>query len=260
MTHFIKKLIQSPILEDPAKNYKEIHRHYYRYSKGDFIGPALKINKTKSRITLKGSHEYEDLIQEIVVTNVPEDKNIEFTAFLITGSEISETINDLGFDWNLKKSTGKTKNYKADITDIADNHTLLKIINTFRENSYFLLSFNLNATCKITTKKRIPQPSKKKVEDDDISKRIQFCSGVISNTESNINLIINLALEDFKSDLPTKWKNIIITNNYKITEIELPKNVNNSMLLRLLAIRKGKMYRSIDVDGEIIEKQYNIVV
>ena len=67
-------------------------------------------------------------------------------------------------------------------------------------------------------------------------------------------------MEDFKSDLPTIWKTIIIKNNYKITEIELPKNVKNSMLLRLLATRKGKMYRSIDVDGEIIEKQYNIVV
>ncbi len=260
MTHFIKKLILSPILEDPAKNHKDIHRHYYRYSKGDFIGPALKISKTKSRINLKGTHEYEDLIQEIVVTSVPENEKIEFTAILITGSEISETINNLGFDWDLKKSTGKTKNYKADITDIADNHTLLKIINTFRENSYFLLSFNLNPTCKITTKKRIPQPSKKKVEDDDVSKRVQFCKGVINNSESNINLILNLALEDFKSDLPTTWKNIIITNNYKITEIELPKNVKNSILLRLLAIRKGKMYRSIEVDGEIIEKQYNIVV
>ncbi|MCK4383583.1 MAG: hypothetical protein KAW66_09845 [Candidatus Lokiarchaeota archaeon] len=260
MTHFIKKLIQSPILVDPAKNHKDIHRHYYRYSKGDFIGPALKISKTKARINLKGTHEYEDLISEIVVSTVPEDEKIKFTANLITGSEISETINNLGFDWNLKKSTGKTKNYKTDITDITDNHTLLKLIDVFRENSYFLLSFNLNPTCKLTTKKRIPQPSKKKVEDDDISKRIQFCKGVINNTESNINLILNLALEDFKSDLPTTWKNIIITNNYKITEIELPKNVKNSMLLRLLAIRKGKMYRSINVDGEMNEKQYNIVV
>jgi hypothetical protein len=260
MTHFLKKVIQSPILEDPAKNHKDIHRHYYRYSKGDFIGPALKIDKTKSRINLKGTHEYEDLIQEIVVSSVPEDGKIEFTAYLITGSEISENINNLGFDWDLKKSTGKTKNYKAEITDIANKHTLLKIINTFRENSYFLLSFNLNASCKITTKKRIPQPSKKKVEDDDISKRIQFCSGVINNSESNINLILNLALEDFKSDLPATWKNITIKNNYKITEIKLPKDVKNSMLLRLLAIREGKMYRSIDVDGEIIEKQYNIVV
>ena len=260
MTHFIKKLIQSPILEDPAKNYKDIHRHFYRYSKGDFIGPALKINKTKSRINLKGTHEYEDLIQEIVVTTVPDNDKIEFKANLITGSDISETINILGFEWDLKKSTGKTKNYKADITDNADNHALLKTINTFRENSYFLLSFNLNATCKVTTKKRIPQPSKKKVEEDDISKRVQFCSGVIDNSESNINLIFNLALEDFKSELPSKWNNIIITNNYKITEIELPKNVNNSMLLRLLAIRKGKVYRSINIDGDIIEKQYSIVV
>jgi len=52
MTHFIKKLIQTPFLEDPAKNHKDIHRHYYRYSKGDFIGPALK--KAERRFADKG--------------------------------------------------------------------------------------------------------------------------------------------------------------------------------------------------------------
>ena len=68
------------------------------------------------------------------------------------------------------------------------------------------------------------------------------------------------ALYDFKSDLPKNWKSIIIFNNYKITDIEIPKNVSNSRLLRIMAIRKGKMLRSLDIDGEIIEKQYSIVV
>lgn len=260
MTHFLKKLIQFPILEDPAKNHKDIHRHFYRYSKGVFIGPALQINKTRYKITLKGSHEYEDLIQEIVANTLPEGEKIEINAILLTGSDVSEIIKDLGLDWNLKKSTGKTKNYKADITDLVDKETLIKSIKTFRENSYLLLSFDFNSTCKVTTKKKIPQPSKKKVEDDNISKRIQFCNGVINNTENNLKLVINLALEDFKSDLPINWNKIHITNNYKITEIELPKDINNSMLLRILAIRKGKIFRTIEIDGEIIEKQYNIVV
>jgi len=260
MTHFLKKLIQSPILEDPANNYQSIHRHFYRYSRGDFLGPALKINKTKSRITLKGSHEYEDLIQEIVSSTLPEGENINFNTVLISGSDISETINNRGFDWKLKKSSGKTKNYKAEITDKADKKTLINIIESFRENSYFLLSYNFNPTCKVTTKKRIPQPSKKKAEDDDVNKRIQFCNGVINNNSSNLKLILNLVLEDFESDLPSNWNKILITNNYKITEIILPKNVKNSMLMRILGIRKGKIFRRVDIDGEIIEKQYDIVV
>ena len=70
----------------------------------------------------------------------------------------------------------------------------------------------------------------------------------------------NLNLKDFKSDLPNQFKNIVLLNNYKIEEIILPKDVDNSMLLRVMAIRKGKMFRSLEVNENIIEKQYNIVV
>jgi len=114
--HYLSELIDTPSLEDPAKKHMNIHRHFYRYSKGDFIGPALKINITKSRITLRGSHEYEDLIQEIVVKTIDAEQ-IDVNGVLITGSDIIDDIHALGLDWNLKRSTGKTKNYKAEIKD-----------------------------------------------------------------------------------------------------------------------------------------------
>ncbi len=257
--HYLSELIKTPSLQDPAKKHMNIHRHFYRYSKGDFIGPALKITITKARITLRGSHEYEDLIQEIVVRTMG-GNDININGVLITGSDINEDLQNLGLDWNLKKSTGKTKNYKAEVSDKITAELLLKIIEKFRINSYLLLSFNVNPTCKVSTKKRIPQPSKKKVDEDDINKRVQFCTGVINNTQENLKLIIDLALSDFKADLPNQFKNIILLNNYKIEEIILPKDVKNSMLLRIIAIRKGKMFRSLEYDGDIIEKQYNIVV
>ncbi len=259
--HFLKKLIETPILDNPANNHMNIHRHFYRYSRGDFIGPALKISKTKAKITLKGSHEYEDLIQELVVDGIsnPNEK-FEIKGRLISGSDTNNIINDLGFNWDLKQSTGQTKNFKAEIIDTANKDSLLQSIEAFRETSYFLLSFNLNPTCKVTTKKNVPQPSKKKAEDDDVNKRIQFCTGYINNSEKNLNNLIDKALYDFESDLPKNWKSLIIFNNYKITDIEVPKNVSNSRLLRIMAIRKGKLFRSLNIDGEIIEKQYSFVV
>jgi hypothetical protein len=257
--HFLKKLIESPILEDPAQKHLDIHRHFYRYSKGEFIGPALKITKSKARITLKGSHEYEDLILEAVANTISEDE-VDIKGTLITGSDISELITNLGFDWNLKKSTGKTKNYKANILSKTNKGTLLESIDAFRKTSYFLISLNLNPTCKVTTKKNIPQPSQKKVEEDDLSKRIGFCSGTIVNNDKNLKMVKELSLHDFQSDIPEKWKSIIIKNNYKITDIILPDHIDNWQLKRILAIRKGKLFRSIDIDGEIIEKQYSFSV
>ncbi|NVM34958.1 MAG: hypothetical protein HWN81_05145 [Candidatus Lokiarchaeota archaeon] len=259
--HFLKLIVKTPILDDPAKNHKNIHRHFYRYSKGDFIGPALKISQTKAKFTLKGSHEYEDLILEIAANGISNpDENFEIKGRLISGVDISDIINDLGFNWNLTKSTGKTQNYKAEIIDNTNKNSLIESIEAFRESSYFLLSFNINPNCKVTTKKNIPQPSKKKAEEDVVTKRIQFCTGYINNTGSNFNYILKNALPDFQSEFPRKWKTLTIFNNYIISEIELPKNVKNSRLLRVMGIRKGKLLRTLEIDGEIIEKQYSIVV
>ena len=259
--HFLNILIKTPQLEDPAKNHFNVHRHFYRYSKGEFLGPAVKISRTKAKITLKGTHEYEDLIQEITCKTASED-SFGIKGVLLSGKDISDIITNLGLDWKLKKSTGKTKNYKTEFLEQTINKdTLLEAIETLRENSYLLLSFNNGPSCKVTTKKRIPQPSKKKAEEDDLSKRIQFCSGIINNTDSNLNLVLDAVLSDFKSNIPENWKKLSLTNNYKITGIEIPKNIQNSMLMRVMAIRKGKMLRSLEVDGEeLIENQYNISV
>ncbi|MFX0002246.1 MAG: hypothetical protein ACFE9C_11235 [Candidatus Hodarchaeota archaeon] len=259
--HFLREIIETPILDDPANTHKNIHRHFYRYSKGEFTGPALKISQTKSKLTLKGSHEYEDLIQELVLSSISDpNKKFEIKGRLISGADIDDIINNLGFNWDLKESTGKTKNYKAEILDTANRDLLLKCIEKFRENSYFLLSFNLNPNCKVSTKKNIPQPSKKKVEEDDVNKRIQFCTGYFSNTVKNLNNLIEKTLHDFKSNMPKNWKSLTIFNNYKITDIEIPKGIKNSRLLRVMAIRKGRLFRSLDIDGQVIEKQYSIIV
>ncbi|TFG07387.1 MAG: hypothetical protein EU539_05040 [Promethearchaeota archaeon] len=257
--HFLRKLIENPILEAPVHDNMDVHRHYYRYSRGEFIGPALVTKKTSSRISLKGSHEYEDLIQELVIKTANEDE-IEVKGVLISGKDLTEELLALDLNWDLKKSTGKTKNYKANFSDKIDKEKLLKIIDIFRKHSYLLLSFKLNPTCKISTKKRIPQPSKKKVEDDDINSRVQFCNGVMDNTDKNTKLLIEKAFKDFESEIPNEWSNITLTNNYKFSEIILPKDEKDSLMLRIKAKRKGKLIRTLDVDGVSIEKQYAIIV
>ncbi len=259
--HFLSELVKKTILEDPFEQHLNIHRHFYRYSKGVFIGPALKITKTKAKFTLKGAHEYEDLILEAVTKTISNSQeNFEIKGKLIASSDIANDISEIGLNWVLKKSTGKTKNFKAEIIDQINKDLLLQAIGVFRENCYLLLSYNRNATCKVTTKKNIPQPSKKKVEDDDVSKRIQFCIGMLNNTDANLEMLLDLAAPDFKSELPNNWKSLTILNNYTIKQIEIPTNIKDTRMLRIMAIRKGKMTRSVEVDGDLIEKQYSIVV
>jgi hypothetical protein len=259
--HFLNKIIDTPLLEDPANNHMDVHRHFYRYSKGVFIGPALKLSLSSTKITLKGSHEYEDLITELVADSIEDpNKIINIKGNLVSGFEVENLVSKLNLRWNLKKSTGQTKNYKAEINDQVSTTDLINIIESFRPSSYLLLSFSLSADCKISTKKNIPQPSKKKVEDDDVDNRIQFCTGYVKNTEKNLENVLNKAVPDFISEIPKKWKSMTIFNTYRINEIELPQNVNNSTMLRILAIRKGRLIRTIELDDQNIEKQYSFVV
>ena len=258
--HFLKKLVEHPELEDPVKQHMDVHRHFYRYSRGEFIGPAIKISCSSTKITLKGSHEYEDLILELVANSIEDPKKqFEIKGRLITGSDISEQLTKLGLNWELKESTGKTKNYKSDFIDEMTRDKLIECNSSFRNNSYFLANFNISSTCKVSTKKSIPQPSKKKAEDDDVSARIQFSIGYMKNNKKNLELIIDSLIPDFKNRVPNNWKNIIVYNNYLIDDIVLPKNINDSRLLRVFAIRKGKLIRTVEIDGETHENQYSFL-
>jgi hypothetical protein len=98
------------------------------------------------------------------------------------------------------------------------------------------------------------------MEDDDLNKRIGFCTGYLENTPTNFDNMLDNIIPDLYSELPKKWKSIILQNNYRINEIILPKDVKDTKLLRILAIRKGKLFRTAEIDNEIIEKQYSITV
>lgn len=257
--HFLKKIAENPTLEDPAKEHMDVHRHFYRYSRGEFIGPAIKLRQTSTKFTLKGSLEYEDLVQELVLRSISADQ-LDIDGTLITGKDISERLNELNLTWDLKESTGKTKNYKASFETTIDKKKLMNLIEEFRENCYFLLNFQLDKWIRVDTKSRLPKPSKKKPIDDDVNKRVQFCKGYMEPTEENNQMIQDEILFDFKEEIPNDWSKITLTNNYNISEIAIPRGIKDSRKLRILAVRKGKLIRTVDIDGEIIEKQYSFVV
>jgi len=257
--HFLKKITENPTLDDPAKEHMDVHRHFYRYSRGEFSGPAIKLRQTSTKFTLKGSLEYEDLVQELILRSVATDE-LEVEGTLITGKDISERLEELDLGWDLKESSGKTKNYKANFEQTIETKKLINIIEEFRENSYILLNFRLEKWVRVDTKSRLPKPSKKKPIDDDVNKRVQFCKGYMDHTDENNQMIMDEVLFDFKDEIPKDWNKITLTNNYRINEILIPRGVKDSRKLRILAVRKGKLIRTAEIDGEIIEKQYSFVV
>ncbi len=246
--HFLTVLVEKPILENPSENYPEIHRHFTRYSKGIFTGPVIKARFTANKITLNGSFEYEDFIQEYITSIMP-DGEFPVTSIVFAARDLKEDLYKLGLDWKLAKSKGDTKNFKGSFSDSFTKKKLNEVIKTLTKRSYYFSNFKIEGYS-VKCKKKPPQPSKKPPSDDEIQKLTSFCVGNAKNTKKNKEKLFKELIPDFMEELPEKFKSITLINEYKFNNIILPKKVKNSILMRLMAIREGKLVRTLRIDNE----------
>ena len=139
--HFLTKLAQTPQIIDPARKHMDVHKHFYRYGKGPWEGPSIKIKRRSSKINLYGMFEYEDAIQEIVAHGMSNGIEVDIIGRLLTVFNIQDTMKEKGIEWELVKSKGKKENYTADINEKASRQRILDLVKLFRKSSYLLVSF-----------------------------------------------------------------------------------------------------------------------
>lgn len=264
--HFITELIDNPEPDDPVKEFPHVHRHFMRYSKGFFNGPAIKARITKSTISFSSSFEYEDLLLDIAIKTLEMlgiDDDFIVSGNIIASGDFTSYLQEIGLDWKSVKSKGQTTNFKC-VLKPAEKRTinvttLKKIVDKLTRISYVLFSFKAGSSGEVTMKtaKNPPRPKQSKKssdsdEADDISARLKFCSLKVPNKPEILDYFISLAAKDFKEDLPSPIKSMIITNNYEITDLILPdrNKVKSSALIRKLTLRKGVMIRSCDVNSK----------
>lgn len=259
MTHFLTQLLDTPNLDNPAKEAPNIHKHFTRYSKGRFDGPVIKISRTKAKISLWCSYEYEDVPLKLALDKYPEDEgqNILVTGSIISGSNFSPLVDKVGLDshWNPKKSKTKTVNYTA-VNKTAVTVPLNQAIQLAQLGvKYVSILFSFASPDKsviLKTKIKPPRPSNKNPEDASIGAKLKFCILKIPNTEESGKWIINEVAKDFKDEIPLDWKSIIISNSYHITETQLPPDADklSSRQKRLKTLRKGKLNRECTINNK----------
>ncbi len=120
------------------------------------------------------------------------------------------------------------------------------------EYLYALLSFSsTDKEVSLTIKPKPPRPNSKNPEDSNPDKLVKFCALKLPNTPEILMAVIEAFAKDFKDELTTKWKSLIISNSYEITDLTLPSDKNlPSNEIRIQTIRKGILHRILEVDGK----------
>jgi len=269
LEHFLAKIVASNGKD--LSSDKLVHNRFVRYSWGEFDGPVLKATRKGKSITIKASLDYENIIGFLVATTMHSGTNDlegNITVFEDPADAMKRAVPAN------KQSQVEVDAKKASwILEFSGSWTkdeVLKLYDAFDAiRGYILLSQSSgeDATTSFTVKSKVPQPKKSSkapkadVDEatetaDKISGAIKFSTAKLANDAASATAFIEALIPDAKQEAGN-FKEIIIENDYTITDITVPSNAKDK---RLEAIRKGVLARKITIDGKSKKQEYPFVV
>lgn len=202
-------------------NGEGVHYQFVRFSKGRFEGRAiLNLHKT-SKVKLKGSFEW---VNDFV-NLANESGDMKFSGVILSREEL-----DLE---NEKKKKGV---FQYDVSDLSSEK-----LNEIKDKAYALLLSGEGEETLLKIKRKLPKPGKSKDKVDD-----KFCY-----LELNLN-----QWEKVKDAFMfPECKKCRISHIFEINEIVIPEGEKDFEKIRLLAKKKGKIIRTIEIDKKESEDE-----
>lgn len=231
--HYIKDLFQ----ETPTEH---LHNKFIRYSRGEFVGPLIKIRLTKANIKVYASFHFVDELLELVANQLG-DNQTHIKGTLLWNKDLGPELEDLGIKYlKVTKARGIFK-YTL------DNDVVLKKF-VEKMNKYHVLINIKEEGLSYTTKTNFPKPNKEFGPD--------FCKLTLPIEMKDI-LLSEFAF-DYKEK--PKLKLLEISHKIQINDIILPQGEENFEIARKLAKRVGRIERVLTVDGEedLSEKEFKV--
>ncbi len=231
--HYIKDIFEGNLTE-------HAHNKFVRYSRGNFVGPLMKIKFSSSGIKLFSSFHFVDELVMLAADLIGNEK-VHVKGSLVWNSDLSSQLSNLGIKYSkVSKARGIFK-YEL------DNEVNLKDFLLNLGNFNYLISFKKD-DISLTCKSSFPKPNKEFASD--------FCK--LSFPVSCSKKI----LEEFAFDIDSKIKikEIVIKHEIIISDLEIPQ-IDDFELARRQAKRIGKLKRFISVNGgEFLIKEIDIKV
>lgn len=212
-----------------------IHGTFTRYGRGTFEGPAIKI-KNGAVIKAEGSIHYANILGQLIVENTEQEFNV---------SGLIHARREIKVPLKTGKKTSKGELHVTEVNDKIHSDGLKMVYNDYKD-AYILLELNpTSGNWKLKCKKKPPKPGGKLDE--------KFCNATLE-----ANALQNL-MDEILFDIKDKnFKEAEIKNTMVIDElVGTPELKKDSARFRLEAKRKGKIRRTLTIDGKKTETTHD---
>jgi len=231
--NFIKKLFQNQTDE-------KVHNQFTRYGQGTFENKALiDIAVQSKKIKIKTSPEFANELVEFLANSIQDKTSVKGIVFSTRNLSNETTIK---FQ-EIKNAMGVKKHI---VDGDLSKEEILELTEKFPHASINLSFATDEGDLKI--KEKAPKSGKSSGKEDETPKA-DYC---IFSTEDKA------ILEDFVFDIKEPFKKAFIKHTFIIQDIKIPEEYKNDFAMaRLKATRKGKIIRTLNVDGKEYTKEIN---
>jgi hypothetical protein len=228
MDSFIKRVFD-------GKKDELVHLQFQKFSRGEFKEKAMvKASKVKDKVMINTTAEYANELVRSIAEKLTSGQKIKVTGVIVSTRNLKEIpeFNKLFSDVEIKQFMG-IKQFK-----INTNMTKEEIIRIcdLLPTSFIGLSFSAGDT-DLKIKPKAPKSAKPSTSDK--GPKIDFCKIKTSDPEIIKGILFDVG----------NFKKIEIKYDYIITDIIIPKEESDPAKMREKAIKKGKIIRTVIIDG-----------
>jgi len=228
--NFIKRVFSNEINEG-------VHLQFQKFSRGEFTNRAvIKAKKVKNSYTIFTTAEFANELVRTIAEKLGDEKAS------VTGAIISTLNLDNELDFKSKKQFMGIKQYIID--KHMSGHEIVGLIEKLPK-AFFALSFSGKGDV-LKVKAKAPKSAKPKTKDE--KPKPDFCK--LTTSDEKI-------AKDFVFEKPD-FKEAIISHDFMIKEIIVPKDEKDFAVAREKAKRKGVIVRRATIDGRetAVEKEF----
>jgi DNA-directed RNA polymerase subunit H (RpoH/RPB5) len=239
MDCFLKKIFESESGDLSKDNL--VHLQFMKFSRGEFKDRAVLIySKSKDKYSLSATYEYANEFVRLLAEKLGNNKT-KISGVLVSTRDLTGHLN-----FSDKKQFAGVKQYVID-SEMSGNE-IMEICDKF-PHAFVGLSFSVDGT-ELKIKPKPPKSGKPSTRCSEEKIKADFCKLYTNDRKLIENFVFDSEILNNEN-----VKKAEISHTYLIKDIELPKGETDPAKMREMAIKKGRIIRSIKIDDKVSKKE-----